>query len=75
MFAGLSQEEYYGPPAPGQSWSTYEAIMSMPIVAKIGVVGAVALVNPIVALGVGAVWLWNTGGSTAHTNKPTQQGG
>lgn len=70
----LGAEDYYGPPAPGQSWGTYESIMHIPIAAKIGVVGVVALVNPIVAVGVGLAWLLapQTG---AHSNKPTTQGG
>ena len=71
----LGADDYYGPPAPGQTWSTYEAMMSLPIPVVAGTIGAVALLNPVVALGMGAVWLWNTGGSTAHTNNPTTEGG
>lgn len=41
----------YGPPAPGQTYSDYQAQMSAPVALGIG--SALAFVNPIVGLAVG----------------------
>lgn len=63
-------EQYFGPPAPGQSWGEYENQMSALIP-----IGAVLMVaNPIVGAAVVLSGLFMSSGPS-HANKPKIQGG
>lgn len=64
--------DYYGPPAPGQSFAQYQSFMELPIAAGGAVVGAM-VAGPIGAI-VGGVGSWLVA-SLRHTNKPKVQGG
>jgi hypothetical protein len=74
MFAGLqADEEYYGPPRPGQSFAQYESYMSMKNIAIGGGVVALAVINPVIGVAVGIGWLLS--GPEKTKSKPTTQGG
>lgn len=78
MFLGNDQPtaEYFGPIQQTQTWEDYQSWMSAQNVAAAGSVVLLGVfINPLAAVGAAAVWLWNTGGSQRHMNKPTTQGG
>jgi len=76
MFRGLGQD-YYGPPAPGQTYAEYQTQMGVRVAATVGaaVVG-MALVNPVVGIvaGVGT-WLATPTLVKKVKGKPKVQGG
>ena len=65
-----SGEEYFGPPAPGQTWAEYESQMS----ALVPIGAVLMVVNPLVGAAVLLGGLLQSGGPS-HTNKPKIQGG
>lgn len=74
---GQSDQPYFGPPPPGQTWGTYEdtqAALAKQVAMGVGTVAAFA-VHPVLglAVGIGSALLY--GGSGMHQNKPKQQGG
>jgi hypothetical protein len=70
---GQAAQPYFGPPAPGQSWQTYETSMAAPLAVGAGVIAA-SMVHPLLGLAVG-LGAMVYGGSTMHQRKPGQQGG
>lgn len=69
---GLSADDYYGPPRPGQSFVQYESFMKLPIIGGAVIVGTL-IAGPVGAIvgGIGG-WLFSEGN---HNNKPKTQGG
>lgn len=58
MFAnelGTLNEDFFGPPQQGQTDAEFQA--KMQTVAVVAGVGALALVNPVIAVGAGLTWL------------------
>lgn len=73
---GMSGEDgpdYMGPPRPGQSWSQYEAFMSLPVVAGIGAATVGMLIGGPVGAIAGGVGSWFLAGGTKK--KAQTQGG
>jgi len=67
-------EDYYGPPAPGQTWNQYETFMSAPIATMGGAAIGALVAGPVGAI-VGGIGSWLLNDSTRHMNKPKTQGG
>lgn len=77
MFVHQLGQDYYGPPAPQQSYEDYQKQMTNRAVISIGTgLVAASLLNPVVGVAAGvSAWLLTPGLAKKSKPKPQTQGG